>query len=77
MAGARGKLQGEVFVNGGGALADPHVSGREGILWRTAGRVRHRKAGFCGAPLGECATEMLDSVAHRWGRAPQNVGVQI
>ena len=44
----------------GGALADPHVSGRDRILWRTVGRVRHRKEGFCGAPLEGCATEMRD-----------------
>ena len=44
----------------GGALADPHVSGRDRILWRTVGRVRHRKEGFCGAPLEGCAREMRD-----------------
>ena len=39
-------------------MAGPHVSGHKIFLWRTVGLVRHRKAGFCGAPIQWCATEL-------------------
>ena len=57
---ARARKFGPFSRSEGGALADPHVSGRDRILWRTVGRVRHRKEEFCGALLEGCATEMRE-----------------